>query len=258
MSKGVIIKSKRFKNSDKIYRIIPKERFLQLFTKPHNILVRPSLWDDPFENLALESVVDVNGRKAVLSFKDDLYAQCWSSHKASDAMWRIYSKNMIRGNRDDIRADGIRIRTTVEKLLNSLSGQVPEYTSLSCFIGKVKYLSDKELKDFAQNHFTDGLGSDGVNIAQTLLIKRNAFLHEREVRLIYFSSNKTKLEDNLFSYKIDPHSLIDQIMLHPLLTKEEANKLEAEIKIKTNFKGEIKRSLLYAPPEGFEFKVGGA
>ena len=257
MSKGTILCPIK---TNKIYRIISKERFFELFSKSQNTLARPIRWDDPFENLALKSVVDIKGKKADFAFKNDLYGQCWTKHKASDAMWRRYSECIDRKYSKGIkhkRTDGIRIRTTVGKLLDSLSSAVPEPTSLSCFIGEVRYLTDSQLKEFARKQFSDGLGSNGKKIAETLLIKRNAFLHEREVRLIYWSQKRTRPEDDFFPYTIDPHNLIDQIMLHPQLAREEADLLKEDIKKKTEYKGDIKRSLLYAPPAGFEFKLGG-
>jgi hypothetical protein len=33
----------------KIYRIFPRERFIQLFEEDRNALVLPTMWEDPFE-----------------------------------------------------------------------------------------------------------------------------------------------------------------------------------------------------------------
>ena len=99
---GVIL-GKGVTRDTKVYRIIPKGRFEDLFKKKTNALVRPKLWDDPFEHLALNSPIDVMGEMGTIPFKDDVYGQCWSLNKASDAMWRIYSNG----------TDGIRIRSTV-------------------------------------------------------------------------------------------------------------------------------------------------
>ena len=85
--------------------------------------------------------------------------------------------------------------------------------------------------------------------ATTLLVKRPAFRHEREVRLIFTPAHeKDKASSDLFSYPIDPNELINQIMIDPRKTKQDANALKREIKSKTGFAGQIKRSLLYAPP----------
>jgi hypothetical protein len=52
----------------------------------------------------------------------------------------------------------------------------------------------------------------------------------------------------LLKYQIDPHSLVDQLMLDPRLSPEEAAKVKTEIRRKTGYRGSIKRSLLYGPP----------
>ena len=45
-----------------------------------------------------------------IGFKENLYGQCWTKTRESDAMWRIYSPNK----------NGVRIMTTPRKLLTAL------------------------------------------------------------------------------------------------------------------------------------------
>lgn len=239
--------SDNLKPETKLYRTIPMARLYEMFAAHQNTLVRPKKWPDPFENLALQSMVNVNGELGDFGFKDDLYAQCWTTAAATDAIWQIFSNG----------TDGVRIRTTAGKLLRSLADHVPADTApLCCFLGTVQYKTKKGLVRFSQDHFANGLGSDGKIIASSLLVKRRAFSHEKEVRLIHWRLNGSPKERDLFPYPIDLHSLIDQIMLHPQLKKPEADKLKAEIAKRTGFKGELKRSLLYGPPKGFQFIVG--
>lgn len=241
---GVIL-SDELKRETKVYRIIPYSRFVQLFTTKQNGLVRPKLWDDPFENLALNSVANIGGQIGEFGFKNDVYGQCWTLESASDAMWRIYSSG----------TDGIRIRSTVGCLLDSLSS-ASAMPQISCFVGQVRYLKERELNTFAATHFADGLGTDGRKLAETLLIKRKPFKHENEVRLIYASSDETKPEADLYLYSLDPDISIDQVLLHPQLTFAEAKWLKQSIRANTNWAGTIKQSMMYRPPKGFEFKIG--
>ncbi len=239
------------KRDTKVYRIIPRKYFDDMFTNKHNALVRPKLWMDPYENLALNSkVVDQSGKLWKFTDADDIYAQCWTLNQASDAMWQIYSQGPNRTN-------GIRIRSTIGKLLDSLLACNDSYIAndLCCFIGKVKYLKDTKLKNFADHHFKGSGFISGKQIAETLLVKRTAFKHENEVRLIYYSRESTAPQDDLFRYNFDPHNLIDQIMLHPSLGKPKARKLKDEIKLLYNWQGEIKRSKLYDRPKGYIFTV---
>lgn len=228
-----------------LYRTVRLNRLLSMFSAYQNALVRPKLWDDTFENYALNSDVEIDGKSGKFGFRDDIYGQCWTRESFSDAMWRIYSNG----------TDGVRIKTTVGKLLDSLSRSAGTKSEISCFIGKVRYCKDEGLNQFAESHFADGLGSDGKQIAETLLLKRNAFRHEKEVRLIYLAPETQPPEKDLHLYHFDPHELIDQIMVHPQLSEEEADTLKKRIREATNYKGEVKRSLLYRTPKGFLFKV---
>jgi hypothetical protein len=93
-----------------IYRIISLERLLELFATERNTLVKPEKWEDTFENFILKSKVRLlSGEVIKYNIHNRIYGQCWTSQTASDAMWRIYSPNK----------DGVRIRTTIRKLLKS-------------------------------------------------------------------------------------------------------------------------------------------
>ena len=84
--------------------------------------------------------------------------------------------------------------------------------------------------------------------AKTLLVKRPAFKHEREVRLICRPHDEGNVDSDLFSYPVDPQELIDQIMIDPRVAEDEAEALKRDIRSRTGFKGKILRSLLYAAP----------
>jgi hypothetical protein len=99
---------------------------------------------------------------------------------------------------------------------------------------------------------------DGIADADGLGLRRLALMRNgqrREVRLLYFSP-KAKNPSDLHPYPIDPHTLIEQIMIDPRLKKERADRLKVAIREQTGFSGPIKRSLLYAPPKGFVFPLG--
>ena len=48
---------------------------------------------------------------------------------------------------------------------------------------------------------------------------------------------------------MDPHALVDQIMLDPRMPPPEANKAKVALGKRIGFQGEILRSLLYASPK---------
>lgn len=223
-----------------IYRIISVDRLKELFSTRVNVLVAPKLWDDPFENFILRSnAILPSGEQVSLDFRNNFYGQCWTTHKASDAMWRIYSHDKKT----------VRIRTTIRKLFESLKSVLGDWATRQCFIGRVEYLPNKKLIHFAKTVFTKKYMPDHSNFAETLFVKRPAFSHEKEIRLLYFEREYHDNPESLYRYQVNPHDLIDQIMIDPRLDRIEAAETKKDIINATSFEGSIKRSLLYAAPE---------
>ncbi|TGS64057.1 DUF2971 domain-containing protein [Mesorhizobium sp. M3A.F.Ca.ET.201.01.1.1] len=226
-----------------VYRVMPLKRLYELFSTKQNVLVRPSKWEDPFENFILNAHARLpDGTIVTFGFNNDFYGQCWTKLTSSDALWRIYSPDKT----------SVRVRTTVRKLLTTLQAPLGEWAHEQAFVGQVLYLGDKKLVAFGNEVFRDGLNSRAL--AETLLVKRVAFRHEREVRLLYFE--KDKAQKDIYAYPVDPHALIDQVMLDPRLLRAEADAKTGEIRKRTGFKGKILHSLLYAPPKGMIFPIG--
>lgn len=100
----------------------------------------------------------VTGEIGYAGFRDQYFGQCWTLKSASDAMWRIYSHDK----------QGIRIRTTIRKLIQSLANHCEEWAEVCAFIGKVQYLNEKKLAAFAYRTWDR---VDPANFAKTLLVK---------------------------------------------------------------------------------------
>ena len=229
------------KPDTKIYRIFPQNRFFELFRERKNALLRPAKWQDPFENVFLKSPVKLSsGETATFAFHNDVYGQCWTLESSSDAMWQIYSKS----------ENAIRVRTTVGKLIDSLRSNHGRTAGISCFIGRVKYERVKELKEFARNMFVKHSGPEAI--ARSLLIKRMAYKHENEVRLIYLSPDDTADADWIYKYDLDPLMVFDQAMVDGRVEKGCFDVLKEDIASRTGLsKRRIHRSVLYDQPTGF-------
>lgn len=116
-----------------IYRTIPLSRLFELFQDQENTLVKPSLWEDTFENFVLKTKLKNELNEVIeLNIHDRMYGQCWTQEKSSDAMWRIYSPDKR----------GVRIRTTIAELLESISMATVELAKCEHCIGKVEYLRE--------------------------------------------------------------------------------------------------------------------
>jgi len=131
-----------------IYRIYPKERFIELLNTKNNVLVQPALWDDPMENFFLNSILKTDDGELVglENIAAEWYGQCWTIREESDAMWRIYSHDK----------KGIKVRTTIRKLFESLYDKTDSNRKLKYFVGKVSYESRQEIENFLSRFaFTD-------------------------------------------------------------------------------------------------------
>ena len=225
----------------RIYRIFEPKYFFELFCKRKNSLLRPRVWNDPFENVFLKSPARLpDGSIGSLGFHDETFGQCWTLASASDAMWQIYSKN----------EDGIRVRTTVGNLIDSLRAAHGDKADPTCFVGRVNYRKESELREFGRTMFTRYLGAEAI--AQSLFIKRKAYIHEREVRLIYIDSETTKKSDYVYKYDIDPLSVFDQAMVDGRVCWRDFVALKKDIAKRTGLsERRIYRSLLYTPPKNF-------
>ncbi|MBH5328062.1 DUF2971 domain-containing protein [Eikenella sp. S3360] len=223
-----------------IYRIFPIHRFLEILDTNKLTLLKPKLWDDPFENALLSSTFIISGEKTSIAARNSVYAQCWTWLRESDAMWRIYSPNK----------DGIRVSTTPRKLLNSLHGQVGEFAKVRGFIGQVKYFKKSELIDKLKE--INLLKTDGSGIAESLLYKREAFQHEDEIRLIYFGRDKLCQYDT-FKFDINPIELFDILLFDPRINPYLKKAYKDHIIKKGRFK--FRRSSLYEAPKGLTFKL---
>jgi hypothetical protein len=222
-----------------IFRVFGIERLLQIFSNRELILVRPKKWDDPFENFILNSRATLEtGEHITLTFENSLYGQCWTQHKENDGMWRIYSP----------QKNGVKVRTTARKLRESLA-DVVESPELTAFIGKVQYKRNKDLTAMVSDRVRMQrkiFGATGRGHAESLLFKRDAFSHEKEIRLIYTGA-PSEGETDLFSFAVDPHALFEEVVFDPRMDTALCEIYEKHLK-SIGFPGKIKRSQLYEVP----------
>lgn len=231
-----------FENSDPdqhIYRIMPEAYVVDLFASRRNVLSRIDNWKDKFENFQLKLGGVLDGEAFNYTFANDFVGQCWTRDAYSEAMWGIYAKNPAKRY--------LRIRSTPRKLLSALVDARPQAAQDRCFMGKVIYRSESKLE--AWLHRPKRRPLSGVEFAGSLLMKRRAFRHEREARLLYLGDAKDQDEDGLYRFPANPHTMITQIMADPNRDRRNWIADKKAIAEATGFKGTIKRSKIYDPPE---------
>jgi hypothetical protein len=144
------------------------------------------------------------------------------------------------------REEGVRVRTSARKLLNALQAGIPNGITGHCYIGLVQYKSQKELLQI----ITDGVGKFGKNIfddpnnlANLALLKRNAFSHESEVRLVFISDNPSP-DTKFMRVQIDLNEVFEEVTFDPRLAEFERKEREAVTR-NLGYTGTITESLLY-------------
>lgn len=204
-----------------VYRIFSFRRFVELLKNKENVLVRPALWEDPFENFFLKSkAVTSEGEHVSLeSLERSWYGQCWTLNRDSDAMWRIYSHDKY----------GIRVKTTIRKLLESIYDGEDEFSPLKYFIGKVSYGTKDKIDELLKSStFTDmACGGQSGGFCQTLLVKREEFSHENEIRLLFNDVNDKFKGKDFVTFPFQCTDLLDEVALDPRLSDFEFECLKA-------------------------------
>jgi hypothetical protein len=127
-----------------IYRVYPIDRLLEIFNDKNNTLVKPILWDDPFENFIFKQpALTKNGEEVDFSnLRERYYGQCWTLNSdETDALWKIYSP----------LKKGVRVKTTFEKLWDSFYNAYYKWANISFYIGKIIYETSDEIQKFFEN-----------------------------------------------------------------------------------------------------------
>jgi hypothetical protein len=227
-----------------IYRIMSVSRLIECLTTKQLVLVKPKLWDDPFENYLLSATVELaNGERGTLGpIRDSVFGQCWTRHRETDAMWRIYSHDK----------NGVRVKSSPRKLFKALKDANPNYGDVTCFIGRVQYHDKKGL--ISELQAIELMRSNGSGIAESLLHKRKEFAHEKEVRLIHNTHDRALAKADTYLFPVDPNDLFEQAIFDPRMDRSDYLKAEQELR-RRGYRKKVGQSLLYRPPEELVIKL---
>jgi hypothetical protein len=243
----------RIDNLDQsLYRVYALKWFEELLASGHDALANPTKWEDPFENFFLEAtelVDNPSGRTVPLkNLAADWYGQCWSTLEESDAMWRIYSADPNKSNADP-KEIGVKVKTTIKKLFDNLKATGSSAPYLQFFVGRVDYKTEPEIVALMNTlTFRDvSLGGQGEKFADLLCIKREAFQHEHEVRLLFQDMDPKRGAEKLFKYRLDANVILEEAVLDPRLKNGDATALESKLR-SAGCTLPIRHSLLYRAP----------
>ncbi|MEA5135723.1 MAG: DUF2971 domain-containing protein [Candidatus Fimivivens sp.] len=177
INKRILTISNNINAEDHLFRYVPLAQFIALIENKKIYLRKIKLWDDPWE--APDDQLPMVSDNGNLVYPESLLTtstvgQCWTYEKDSDAMWRIYSSDR----------QGVMIETVAKDfiLISDL-----RRASLS----KVIYYNEKNYiekrREIQKN--------SSYSFAGDMALKREAFKHENEVRLLVCLQHYPKMED---------------------------------------------------------------
>ena len=181
----------------------------------------PETWSDPFEQRFYAAQYETPCGTSVMPFpwKDKVFCSCFTTRAASEAHW----------NRS--KTDSVMLHFKRDELLKLLS-ELPN--NLTVYIGKVQYLQTKEIQtsDLSKIPF-NGQKPTKSNIddycARLLLLKRNAFMYEEEIRIMIVNKSEESVCGRKGDYFLrwnQGYELIPNVTLSPLQSDEANEKLK--------------------------------
>ena len=185
----------------------------------------PSVWDDPYD------------RPPIHKQAPNIFAQCWCRKAVSDAMWRIYSPHSL----------GVRIGTTAQLLQDAMRvAQAKE--GIKFRLQNIKYVHPGLLPDeLAKLELARKARPSFATTIASLFLKRRAFDHEHETRLVIHqdpvAAGKARLG---ISIEIEAAKLIESIWIDPRAPKEYIDAFKYYLKSKIKFRGTVAQSSLYS------------
>ncbi len=237
-----------------IYRIFPLWFFEELLRFKRLTFVSPKSWEDPYEiigdAIAVSYVEDGTYKQDIINQElPPVFAQCWSATPESDTLLRAYSRVVKdpHSKRNTCPKDeGVRVKTTPRKLMYSLLSNTPSMLCGTWFMGAVNYLDRQSLFNDIGNTIRDNglkVYSNPNYRAKLLLLKREAFSHENELRVLFIQRDIQPTRP-LLQVQIDPNTLFDEVSFDPRLDEFERREREDVVR-NLGFTGIINNNDLY-------------
>lgn len=184
----------KFLSTKLIYRYMPMEYALQTLNNQELWFAKPSTWKDPFEKRFIEAMYKVQNQIIDFPLKDKVFCMCLTQTAASEAYWNIYSRQQY----------GIKFSLNKEVLLKQLEDFASDPDcDYNVYIGGVEYMATADIKKHLSkipfNSPEPPIILNDRMCVRLLLLKRNAYKYEDEVRIILV--RKKALNTNGFNWK---------------------------------------------------------
>ena len=170
-----------------------------------NTLVRPWMWQDPYEKLLLSHDAPHKSKR--------WFGQCWSLTPESDSIWRNLSQNGV--------TRCVKIKVSIEHLKQSL--RAFSAGDARFILAPVSYIDKNDIDIFAES--SKGV-ADLASVSgearrillnseiMLLLAKRKAFESENEVRLLVCDETASA-ETKTWTYPFDINQYVEEVVFDP-------------------------------------------
>ena len=171
-----------------VYKYMPLDKAIKTLKKSELWLANPIEWEDPFEKLLLTAQFRKKSPLVNYDFpyKDRLFATCLTRDSESEANWKIYSREQI----------GILFKVKVEALVKELESFAIKNKNYTVIIGKVEYKKEEEIRkriNTELQNFKPGTNGTPEQCAELMLLKRNAFKSDNEIRIIVINNEEKNI-----------------------------------------------------------------
>lgn len=202
-------KSEGRKVSNMLYKYMPLDKAIKTLKSNALWLANPIEWEDPFEKLLLTAQYKKNNNTYDFPFKDSLFATCLTRDSESEANWKLYSKEQI----------GVLFKVNIESLVKELEAFANYNKSYTVIVGKVVYKKEEDIRKTILSELQDfkpGSSGTAEQCAKLMLLKRNAFKSDNEIRIIVINGKKssTRLPGIPIKFK-DKTQLFPSIKIAP-------------------------------------------
>jgi hypothetical protein len=228
-----------------LYRFMPFQRLLGMIKAQEMYVGNTAAWEDSYENfLAKANFYFQGNRMSYKGYIGNYFGQSWTNCPESDALWRIYSPDK----------NGVRISVNAGHL-NTICLQADLASSFRSVtvIRKVTYMETKEVHTWMQE-VCQKFMPNMADLKESLFIKRRAFMHEQEIRLLIQRQRKDENEkpEQFLLIPVDTNQLIDEVLFDPRLPKPDVE-LNIHILKAMGYSGKTGQSSLYGDID-FEYR----
>lgn len=171
-----------------VWRIFSCEYLLNDLRDDHMTLVMPcrDTQGDNLENPLRDALFDLDGQKYPLfkNMMSSYFTQSWSLR--NDILWDHFGT----------KGDKVRLKCKAGVLFERLMNISDRYYRHNYAMGKIDYHDAEQIRERYENSdFESFLDSQGLDLIETIMILRNKWIDEEEVRLLYIYQPQA---DNIF------------------------------------------------------------